>query len=111
MDKSKIDLYLTTNAKFFEAQDLPRIREKLEGMSDDDFMIVQSTELKDPTTMLLLSLFLGSFGVDRFMVGDTGLGIGKLLTGGGCGIWTIIDWFMIMGRTKKINFDKINMIG
>ncbi len=111
MDKSKIDLYLTTNAKFFESQDLPKIREKLEGMSDNDFMIVQSTELKDPTTSLLLSLFLGSLGVDRFILGDIGLGIGKLLTCGGCGIWTIIDWFMIMGRTKKINFDKINMIG
>ena len=42
-------------------------------------------------TTLLLSIFLGSLGIDRFYLGDTGAGIGKLLTLGGCGIWYIID--------------------
>lgn len=46
---------------------------------------------KDWLTALLLSLFLGSLGVDQFYIGNTGLGIGKLLTLGGCGIWTLID--------------------
>jgi TM2 domain-containing membrane protein YozV len=57
--------------------------------------------------MLIISIFLGGWGVDRFMLGDTGLGIGKLLTGGGCGIWAIIDWFMIQDATKQKNFMKI----
>jgi TM2 domain-containing membrane protein YozV len=44
---------------------------------------------------LLLSILLGSLGVDRFYLGYVGLGIVKLLTGGGCGVWWIIDIILI----------------
>jgi TM2 domain-containing membrane protein YozV len=53
---------------------------------------------------LLVSIFLGGIGVDRFMLGQTGMGIGKLLTCGGFGLWWLIDLFLIMGETKKKNF-------
>jgi hypothetical protein len=41
------------------------------------------------------------------MLGDTGLGIAKLLTCGGCGIWTIIDIFTAGSRTRKYNAQKV----
>jgi TM2 domain-containing membrane protein YozV len=44
---------------------------------------------------LLLSLFVGVLGIDRFYLGYTGLGVLKLLTLGGCGIWALIDLIMI----------------
>ncbi|HPF86453.1 MAG TPA: NINE protein [Candidatus Limiplasma sp.] len=44
---------------------------------------------------MFLSLFLGVFGVDRFYLGYTGLGIVKLITVGGCGIWALIDFIRI----------------
>jgi hypothetical protein len=49
-------------------------------------------------TVLLLSFFLGGLGVDRFYLGHTGVGIAKLLTFGGCGVWALIDFILIAMR-------------
>ena len=110
MEKSKIDLYLTTNAKYFEPTAIPIIRQKMENASDDTLLTLQATELKDPTTVLLVSIFLGTLGIDRFMIGDVGMGILKLLTGGLCGILTLVDWFTISKKAKQINLSKVSMI-
>jgi len=46
---------------------------------------------KDQDTAFLLAAFLGSWGADRFYLGQTELGVAKLLTAGGCGIWATYD--------------------
>ncbi len=109
MEKEKVGLYLMANMKYFPGDKLPLIREKLENLDDERYLTVFSVELKDPTTMLLVSVFLGGLGIDRFMMGDIGLGVLKLFTFGLCGILTIIDWFTIMKRTKESNYLQLMM--
>jgi len=107
MDQQKVDIFIATNAKFVESHLVPHIHEMLTKADDSKFLALQSQGLKDPTTMLIVSLFAGHLGIDRFMLGDTGLGVAKLLTCGGLGVWTIVDWFMIQGRTREVNFEKL----
>jgi TM2 domain-containing membrane protein YozV len=52
---------------------------------------------------LLLCFFLGAFGVHRFFVGKIGTGILMLITFGGLGIWTLIDFVMIACGKFKDN--------
>jgi TM2 domain-containing membrane protein YozV len=103
-------MFIMTNGKFFESHQLVRIREKLLQIDDSRWIELQLLQFKDPTTSLIISLLGGGLGIDRFMIGDTGLGIGKLLTCGGLGIWAIIDWFLIMGATREKNMEKIQQI-
>lgn len=105
MDENKVNLFVLTMGKLFPNNKLLLIKEKLENSDDSKLILVQSMDYKDPTTLLLFSIFLGHFGVDRFMLGQVGIGIVKLLTLGGCGIWTIIDWFLISDLTKKWNLN------
>ena len=102
-----MDMYIATNAKHFESHQIPYLRDRLLALDDNMFIMIQSANLKDPSTALIISIFGGSYGIDRFYIGDTGLGVAKLLTLGGCGIWTIVDWFTIQSNTKKKNLENV----
>jgi len=111
MTQDKVDMYLANYANYFPADRIMFIKDKLEALDDSKFAMLSCMELKDPTTMLIISIFLGGFGVDRFMIEDTGMGLLKLLTFGGCcGIIAFVDLFLIMGRTREKNFQKIMWI-
>jgi len=107
MEENRVDMFLMANGKYFESIQIPMIRDQLLKLDDSKWTILQSLNLKDPTTILIVSLVVGQLGIDRFMVGDTGLGILKLLTCGGFVIWTVVDWFLIMGITRKKNYEKL----
>ena len=106
MDAEKIHLFIATKGDNFPTESLPIIRERLANMSSENEMAIMATDYTNPVLAIILSVIVGELGIDRFLIGDIGLGIGKLLTGGGCGIWWLIDLFLIMGATKKKNLEK-----
>ncbi|MBQ2286961.1 MAG: TM2 domain-containing protein [Acutalibacteraceae bacterium] len=110
MDQNKVDMYIMTNQKYFPAEKIMYIKEKLLAMDESKFSLISTVDLKDPTTLLLVSIFIGGLGIDRFMLGDVGMGILKLLTGGCCGILTIVDWFTISNKTRERNFNSLMTI-
>ena len=107
MDEQTVEQYLLANQKYFSQEKILLLKEKLLNLNEKQFSMLYSLEFKDPIILLIISIFLGSFGIDRFMLNNTSLGVLKLITCGGCGIWTLIDWILIMDKTKEYNFNKL----
>ncbi|KPI13367.1 hypothetical protein OK074_8801, partial [Actinobacteria bacterium OK074] len=53
----------------------------------------------------VLQLFLGSFGVGRFYIGNVGIGIAQLFTCGGLGIWALIDGIILLAGNNGTDSD------
>lgn len=73
-----------------------------------------NTVINDPNrskydwlTTLLLCFFLGEFGIHSFYTGKTAIGVAQLLTFGGCGIWWLIDFIMIIVGSFRDGEDKV----
>ena len=107
LEQQKIDMYIMTNQKYFPEEKIVYLKDKIRTMDEEKFSLISTIEMKDPTTLLIVSIFLGILGVDRFMLGDIGMGILKLLTFGCFGILAFIDIFTISKKTKERNFNKI----
>jgi TM2 domain-containing membrane protein YozV len=107
MEESKVDMFMMINSNNLPSSSLPSIRQQLLALPDGRASVLHMTQFKNPTTAIILSVLIGSFGIDRFYLGDTGLGIAKLLTCGGLGIWTLVDWFLIMGLARQRNYDTL----
>ena len=107
MDAQRVDMFLYPNSKYFPPESISQIRDRLLATPEDQFYRAQAIEYKDPTTLLLISVLLGTLGVDRFMLGDIGMGVLKLLTGGVCGILWIIDICTIQKTVRDQNFQAI----
>ncbi len=107
MNEQNTNNYLTAYGKYFPTEAMADLRQRLNQTNENSWTMVQNVSVKDPIVMFVISFFLGSLGVDRFLLGQIGLGIFKLITFGGFGVWTIIDWFLIMGATRRSNYLKV----
>ena len=82
--KPHTEVHRTTDGDLFEARDIPWV------FSDKSWILA-----------MLLSVFLGVFGVDRFYLGHIWLGLAKFFTFGGLGLWALADIIIIALRMVR----------
>ena len=85
------------------------VNEKFDAL-DYNAACIYLAQMKDPTLALILSILVGAYGIDRIYLGDVGLGILKLLTCGGLGIWWFIDLFFISDLIRQKNYQTLMMM-
>ena len=69
-----VDQWLAINAKYFPTEQVQYIRQRLEALPEQQLSMLYSISFQDPTMMLVISLFGGSLGIDRFILGQVGHG-------------------------------------
>ncbi|HFU4025183.1 TPA: TM2 domain-containing protein [Streptococcus suis] len=103
----QVQQFLLMNSNKFEGAHYLVLQKSLTGISQEKIHQIYMVDLKDPQMVLICSLLFGGLGVDRFIIGDVGLGILKLITAGGLGIWTIIDYFLTYKKARQVNFERV----
>lgn len=110
MDSNNVTIFMAQHGDKFPAVSMPIIKKKLDEADEQKFFFIGTQEYRSPVMIIIVSLLCGTLGIDRFLLGQTGLGIAKLLTCGGFGFWTIIDWFLVMNATRESNFEKFTRV-
>ena len=82
-----VDQWLAINAKYFPTEQVQYIRQRLEALPEQQLSMLYSISFQDPTMMLVISLFGGSLGIDRFILGQS-------LTGS-------LSWMLLANQTLK----------
>lgn len=108
MESKNVNALLMQYKDYIPDESVLSLRASLEKASDSSYENLIAVPVKKPTTALILSIFLGGLGVDRFYIGDVGLGITKLLLGWlTFGIWALVDIFLCYKKAKQVNFNNI----
>ena len=108
MESTKVNLILTNYRDKIPAEQILNFKIILEKAPDSKYDELIMIPTKSVTTTLLLSIFLGGIGVDRFYIGDVGLGVAKLFLGTlTLGIWPIVDIFMCYKKVKEKNLQNL----
>ncbi len=94
-----------------EGEELMYVRDLVEPMTDDDAILFANayrSQRRDSTNVLLLTIlgFVVLAGLQRFYVGQIGMGIAYLLTAGFCFIGTIVDLINHKSLALKYNQEK-----
>lgn len=107
INHSAADMFMATHSGKFPDYALMEVHQRVSSLDSTQVAMLQGSSLYDPLMLLVISFLGGVLGIDRFILGQTGLGVVKLLTLGGCGIWYVIDLFLIMNETRQYNYRKV----
>ena len=100
----QIDWYLVENYRYFPKNKIEDLKEQLRRLDKEGLESIAKAALTKPGFMLFLSVFFGMYGVDRFILGQTGMGFLKFFTFGLFGVLTVFDWFTITKKTQERNY-------
>jgi len=100
-----VQSFLVKNGECFATYQIPEIQKQLEAVEDSKSGAILGLSLQKPTVILIIAILLGW---DRFFLDDVGLGIVKVITCYGCGIWWLVDIFSAKKRTYEYNYRKFN---
>ena len=104
---TKVEKYIKRNRSKLDKKLSVVLAEKLLTVSDEKFNDVEYYYLKSPSKMRLTSIFLGWLGIDRFLMGDIGIGTLKFFTLGCGGVLWLIDIFKLPKKIKEENVGAI----
>lgn len=109
------DIYILANAKFLPKEVIPSLHEALGNLTPESQLALSGIKFNDPSLGMVLSIFFGVFGVDRFYNGNIWLGLGKVAAtffsyGIAGAIWTFVDWFFIVKAIRNKNLQKLNQV-
>ena len=110
MDQLKVVEFLEQNKDFlFPNKEYTGliVENALMAAPDGFEMSMRSIPFRKTMTVQLISVFLGSLGIDRFYLGEIGKGILKYFTFGGLGIWWIADIISAKDRCRAYNCKKL----
>ena len=108
MEKSKVYAILSQYQNIIPQDKKNVLKEALEKADDSAYDNLVLAKTYNPSAVFVCSLFFGGLGVDRFMIGDAGLGVCKLFFGWlTFGLWPFIDMFCSFGAAKKRNLKNL----
>ena len=105
MKPELVQAFMLKNGECFDMMAIQDVQNKLTEVDDAKSALLMSLSLQKPTVMLIIAIVLGW---ERFFLDDIGLGVVKVITCYGCGIWWLIDIFSAQRRTYEYNYKKFN---
>ena len=108
MNESQINDFLKINKNFLDESKTLIIKERLEKLDESKLFSLSFIQFRDPKIFFAISWFGGTLGLDRFLIGDIGIGLLKLFLN----IFTfflpfVMDLFFIQKRIREKNFIKL----
>ena len=97
-DTNSINSYLKLHEDHFLRNDMDALQERLMSCSDSKWDSVRLLNLKEPLSILLVSLCAGIWGIDRFILGKKGTGILKLFVCQLGIIAGVVSFFLLLAQ-------------